>query len=415
MAKIDLKNALLLYFNEAWAAGREGAMLETALYGQQGKFVAAETVPPETAALMRNVIAIAPAGAVLISDVEAPARNRARFIQALPNVIERLTGAEADHIHTAPGPWNGSGRLPVAVTGKAWIEGALARLKTGGLTVTSMIPETLLPPIAEKRWSLVIGENTCFIKTGPLAGMALDTPTHPRPPEGLLMLVAQAREKDAAPEAIRVFVIGDHPSPNIAEWETALSVKVESAGPWNWRPLSGSAQETIELLQGPLAPPRPPIIAKWGAVSAPAMAALTGIIFMTTLALKARSMRIEEAELKSRIEKSFHKAMGNAAMADPLSQTSQTLDNLRWRAGLAGPAGVDGLLAQAAEPITAHAKLKTLAYSKGELKLTLVMNKDAIADSLFRKLKDAGVVYDNLGSVNRPYGQEVTLVIKEAP
>ena len=119
MAKIDLKDALLLYIDEGaeilrWARyGPEGHLGDCG----QGATGWSRTMPP------RRVIAIAAAGTVLLTRVDAPKRNRSKYLSALPNVIEETVCREAENIHVAPGPWPQAGLLPVAVVDKGSDEG----------------------------------------------------------------------------------------------------------------------------------------------------------------------------------------------------------------------------------------------------------------------------------------------------
>lgn len=360
----------------------------------------------------RRVIAIAAAGTVLLTRVDAPKRNRSKYLSALPNVIEETVCREAENIHVAPGPWPQAGLLPVAVVDKGWMTAALSKLTGSGAKPTSMIIETLMAPVMDGNWSVVIGADQCFVRTSGFDGMALDIPEENSPPQALAMLMEQARADGLEPDTITVYHDNSWPGLRLDDWMNTLGVGIESAGVWDW---AGAApemeEETIELLQGAFAPVG---AGDWSRWLIPAAAAIVAIILnIGAITMDLNHKIKEEAALRQRIEESFRQTLGDVVMADAQWQLKQYLQTMRWRAGMGGDPGLDGLLALAADPLAQSAKLKSLEYSAGELRLTLVMLEKRKPEALIGELDKAGLATRQETAGLGRHGMETTLLITQ--
>jgi len=415
MAQIDLKNALLLYIGESWpqAQGAEG--MAWAAYDGQGALAASgDGAPPAPAAHgFKRRIAIAPSAVTLLIRLDAPAKNRTRFLQALPNAVEGALSCPSENIHTAPGSLSDDGKLPVAVVAFDWMQKTIAKLGTMGLRPDSMAPEILMAPLKPNAWSVVIGGGRQFARTGPWTGMELDAPTNGKPPVALAMLMEEARTAGSAPEVIHIYNADATHGCEVSDWTETLGVPVEKSGAWDWRhAIAGIDGFHVELLQGTFEPARPLAPARWIAAIA-LIIAFTALAHLGTAALELRSLRHDIIKQSTQLEKSFRQVFGAASMVDPVSSLGKRLDELRWRAGLTGAHGPDVMLAMAAEAISASARLKALDYSEGQLRLTLVMDGGKMTDDLASQISAAGLDCKVAKSELRDGGLEAELLIKE--
>ena len=99
----------------------------------------------EAGARDKEIWAIVPATALSWQRIELPAglqRQTQRLQTALQSLLEEPLLDEADAVHMALQPhWQAGQSAWVAVCNKAWLQGHLAQLQTGGHTVHRIVPE----------------------------------------------------------------------------------------------------------------------------------------------------------------------------------------------------------------------------------------------------------------------------------
>ncbi|MDH5638388.1 MAG: type II secretion system protein GspL [Nitrospinota bacterium] len=417
MAKNNLKNTFFIYIDENLGLGLDISEPEWAIFDSNGNMAESGVGQPPVAAFeqAKRLIAIAPAGAVLLTSLEAPARNFATFLQALPNIVEGITGREAGKIHAVPGPRVKNGPLPVAVTDLQWIENTIKNIDAMGIGLTSMIPETLLTPLNNNSWSVVLGERTHFVRTGLFSGMPLDISAEDRPPEALFMLLEQARQEDRAPNFIQVFTQDGQTTFLHDRWEEELGVRVDNGGHWDWRTFAGEALENrMELLQGKYTPSRGHLWDLLGYTSA-LFFFLAALVLLSAPAMDVRKKRSEENVLISKIEQSFRRVFDDQVMADPEWQVSAVLEKSRWRAGVSGMTGFYKLMAALTNPVGAYSRVKAISYAQSSITLTVVMNPKQSPEQLASALIKAGLRCEISAVKEHDYGPEVTFIITDEP
>jgi len=121
-----------------------------------------------------QVIVAVPAAAVLLTTVAVNLRNRRKLQQALPYLLEDQLLREVEAYHFAIGPVR-QGRLSVAVVARERMDAWMDWLRAADLQAAHLLPETLLLPFQEDRWTLLIQPQMTWVRTGECSGFACDT------------------------------------------------------------------------------------------------------------------------------------------------------------------------------------------------------------------------------------------------
>src|SRR5436190_3766535 len=109
----------------------------------------------------RRVALIVPAGDVLATDSDAPAKGAAKLAQVVPYALEERVADEIEHLHFAIGERSaGSARVPVLVVARALLEGWISEARAAGLNPTAIYPESaLLPAMPGQLIALLDGDS----------------------------------------------------------------------------------------------------------------------------------------------------------------------------------------------------------------------------------------------------------------
>ena len=112
-----------------------------------------------------------PAAQTLLTEIQAPARARSKFMQALPYALEEQLLSDPESAHFAVQPLN-SGRYAVAVTARDRLRLWLERLQMAGFQPSVLCPVTLAVPCEPDSWCLVWDQDEVWLRTGEYAGLA---------------------------------------------------------------------------------------------------------------------------------------------------------------------------------------------------------------------------------------------------
>src|SRR6186713_2770985 len=95
----------------------------------------------------RRLAVIVPAGEVLATDSDAPAKSAAKLAQVVPYALEERVADEIENLHFAIGERTaGTSRVPVTVVQRSRVERWLTELRAAGLAPQAIYPESTLLP-----------------------------------------------------------------------------------------------------------------------------------------------------------------------------------------------------------------------------------------------------------------------------
>lgn len=345
---------------------------------------------------------IVPASRVLLSSVQAPARNRKKFMQALPYAVEDRIMTDPESVHVAAGEEQENSEMPLAIVDRAWLRQVLNGLNGSGIKPVRAEVETLLAPCKTGVWALIWRGNGGFVRQGPHSGFPLDGGDADHPPAALQLAIEEAA--DNRPASIQLHLDGTS-APNLGAWSSGLGVPVTSGGKWQW---PASAEHGINLLQGEFAAGS--ARADWLPRLRPALmlaSLILGLHVAFTLGDWAM-LKLEKHRLTASMEQSFRKAFPDAkVIVDAPLQMSRNLAGLRHGAGMVEQNDFLPLLARVAPMLGTEARLRGLEYQQENLKIRLILPNPAAAESLRASLPQARFTAGN----SSPAGLETELTI----
>lgn len=347
---------------------------------------------------------IIPANRVLLSQVQLPAQNRKKFMQALSYAVEDRIMADPESVHVAAGPVLENGDMPVAIVERAWLENMLASLQQAGIKPVAAETEVLLLPWQEGIWTLAWHGSSGILRHAPYGGMALDGGDHLQPPPGLSLALEEAASRPASIQIDCENAI----APDITAWSNSLGVPVTLA---NGQKQHVPEQQGINLLQGPFAPgaTRP----DWLPQLRPAiiLIAVLASVQLTFTLLDWAMLKYEKRQLTASMEQSFRSAFPDAkVIVDAPLQMNRNLAELRHAAGLPDHNDFLPLMASIAPLLDKSSKLLKLDYQQGFLNLHLILPDRNAAETLRARLTAIPLARLESGSTS-PDGVEIQLNI----
>ncbi|HLA70862.1 MAG TPA: type II secretion system protein GspL [Steroidobacteraceae bacterium] len=353
----------------------------------------------------RRIAVIVPAGDVLVTDSDAPAKGAAKLAQVVPYALEERVADEIENLHFAIGERVGdTGRIPVTVVQRARLESWLAQLRSAGLNPTAIYPEsTLLPAMPGQLIALLDGDSITL-----------------RGAEGVPLVLPTLSITDAFEMALDMqvsTVAGLEPAPlglllyaGHEEWEahqiavdafrdrfTGVKVQLLPSGPLGVLAPAAASGEAVNLLQGAFA------IASsmqegWRAWRIAAL--LAGSLL--SLHIGARyfelsGLRKNEAALDTSIQNAFRVAMpGEKNAANARRRVEKRLAEIRGGGG--GGALLPALSAVAtARSAAPTAKIESMTFRDGTLNLRINAPDAASLDAIGQQLRGASWKADILG------------------
>lgn len=358
-----------------------------------------------------TVQVVAPAARVLLTSVKVPTRSRQKLAKLLPFAVEEKLMYDPETMHVSAGPRQPDDSLPVAVIDRIWMESVISALRQAGLHPREMWPETLLPRTQQGIWAVIWNGNGGFVRTGEFSGTPLDGGNLAEPPLALLLAVQEAKLAGQSPAQIVLRLQGDAGTPDLDQWHARLAVPVKLDKAWDWAAEALQAAVGINLLQGDFAPAGSS--ADWLPRLKPALV-LAGMIAALQLGgglVDWALLNHEKGKLLAGMEGSFRRAFPEAkVVVDAPLQMRRNLADLRHAVGQPDSGDFLPLLAKAA-PAMAGAKIQSIQYERGTLKLELQLQNISAAD-LRSRLVAAGVGAE-LDNPAAKAGGRVKLVLME--
>jgi type II secretion system protein L len=319
-----------------------------------------------------------PCEVVLASDlvtldlVAAPALQRKRLGSALRFLAEELALPDPEQLHVAATPGPARDTLCLAIVDRQWLQSLLAKLADAGLSAESAYPESLLPALAPRTWTVVLRGGEGFLRMGANEAIALDVAGANTVPAALQAALEQARAAGAVPQAIVVRPGDASELPDLGAWSTALGVPLEAGPPWHWA--GAQARPEIEILQGDFAVRRR--AAPWLQRLKPAATMAAALLLLSSVAIaidwgaKARERRLLVEEMRTLFRDTFG---ASAVLVDPPLQMARSLAELRQQAGYAGRGDFLVMLRVFAEDIRdpARHRIESVSFENAALSVTL--------------------------------------------
>lgn len=358
---------------------------------------------------------VIPANVALLTEVEAPERNRKLVFKALRFAVEDKVVAESEKLHAGIiGPVLPGGKWPVAVLDRQWMEKTLGLLAEKGVFPNSASVETLMPPVEQNSITVVWDGVEGFMRSGEFSGGALDAGSAASPPAALKLAIDEARNRGEEVKAVRLYLAGGAIPPDVSLWGRALGVECRVVGAFNWPEAvaKGAGRVTGDFLSGGLARPSRLRKMKRGLKLT---LALTGAVVLTHAGfitadwiLLKREARLLESDMRSSFKKAFPEAK---AIVDPPLQMRRNLADLRWRAGGRDMNDLAPMLAEVTTALGQDSMLRGFDYDKGVLKVDAIVPEEGVALIIRDRLMKTGMDV-KMGDIKpAPEGFEARLVV----
>ena len=295
-----------------------------------------------------------------LTRAQLPGRNRATWLKAVPYALEEQLADDVEELHFALG--RGGPQPTVATVAREDLEEWLAICNAAAIQPVAVVPEPLLLPLEEGRWSILATGQGAVVRTDSEAGFACELSTLP-----LLLELALAEAGENPPPGLTVW--GELP----ADPPQGLEIHHHPLPP-DPLALLGDYQpgQTLNLLQGPYS--RQAQLGKW--LRPWRVAAVLGALWLTLglvfqLAEYIQLSR-ERTRLEAEITQVFRQALPDTRVVNPRVQMEQRLRTLaRGESGSA--AGFLELLYRGGQTLIAFEDiaLKGLRYRNDRLDLDL--------------------------------------------
>lgn len=304
---------------------------------------------------------VLPAERVLFARLKLPKVNAATIRELLPFAVEDRLLADPSRIHAVAGSRNARGETVVAVVDRDWLRARVETLASAGLKPTTAYCESALLAGGKGDWHVVWGPSRGMLVDDEGVGASFDRGSGL--PLALRVALDEAAARGDKPASVRVHVEGGEPLPDLARWSSETGVAFAAGTQWETLANGQPAANTIDVLQGDLAPRRasalriPAGVAWLAAAIVVAQAAFIGV----------DSLRLtrERDRLEGQREAIFRGAFPEAkAVVDPELQMSRNLEELKRARGLA--AG-DDFLAQLTRIARESKSVRSVEYDGGRM------------------------------------------------
>jgi len=316
---------------------------------------------------------------VLLEEISVSAAQQRRLAASLRFLVEESTIADPERLHVAAAPATAKNLLNVGIVDRQWMGQMLARLERQGLSVRAAYPESLLPGLPARGWTVVWNGDQSFARTGECHGFALDIAAEGEVPVALRLALEEARGKSLAPDRIVVCA---------AAGTAALGVPSEAGPAWHW---SGAwRRPALDLLQAEFAARTGEGAWTQGMRRPVLLAAALALVTVSGIALDWLWKVRERNVLTAQMEQIFRNTFGDkAVVVDAPLQMRRALSQLQRQAGQIGADDFLALLGAAAERWLdpARVRIESMAYGEGTLTLVVRPIEAAQFSAVLRELR----------------------------
>jgi len=345
----------------------------------------------------RRVAVIVPAGEVLATDSDAPAKGAAKLAQVVPYALEERVADEIENLHFAIGERAAdTARVPVAVVQRTRLETWLTELRAAGLAPTAIYPEsTLLPAMPGQLIALLYGDSITLrgAEGPPQVLPALSIPDAIE--MALATQISAVPGLEPAPLGLLVYAGHD-------EWEahqlqidalrerfTGVKVQLLPGGPLSVLAPAAAAGEAVNLLQGAFAVASS-MQQGWRAWRVAALVAGALLcLHVGARYFELSGLRKSEAALDASIQEVFRVAMpGENNATNARRRVEKRLAEIRGGGG--GGALLPALSAVAtARSAAPSASIEGITFRDGTVNLRIKAPDAASLDAIGQELRGA--------------------------
>ena len=351
---------------------------------------------------------IVPSSMVGFIPAQLPPGNQSKVLGALPFLVEAGLISSPEETHAVLATQKDSS-IVVAVIQKPWVQRLLERLTRAEIFPVRLLPETLLPELAQDGWAMVCRGHDSFIRTAVGQGFPLDIDSDGENVPLLLAMALKQLEVNKRPKSIVVY---GETLKHASEWATQLGIPVTRASKQEW--FVTRTNTTVNLLQGEFQPSggisRRFVAFKSVAITLACLLALHISFSMLDYAIKANANRKLDQEMVTQFKVTFPNA--NTVVDAPL-QMQRNLDDLKHGAGQNSHADFMPLLSSVTASISSISaeRLKGMEYANNKLVLNLLMPDMEQAQAIRERLARSGLVAEIVNSHLLAQGLELQLSI----
>ena len=102
--------------------------------------------------------------------IALPDTHRQRLLKAAPYALEDQLACDIDDVHFTLGKRESDNLIPVVCINKALLKKILAQFNQATIHITAICPDLLALPLAEHQWTLLLDEQTAYIKLSAQSG-----------------------------------------------------------------------------------------------------------------------------------------------------------------------------------------------------------------------------------------------------
>jgi len=349
------------------------------LAGMSGRGRLADAAP---LARGRRVLLLVPGETVLLAQAAMPSRKPAEIARALPYALEEwlLEPPETQHFAWQRTPAG----VAAAVVARATIEHWLAHLGEVGIEPDLLLPDTLVLPWTEDRWSLLYestGSDTrLLLRSGHHDGLVCTRANLPL----VLAALLERTPLEARPQALAIWGFEAGEAATLGAELADFDVPIE----WHAAPadllaldIEATLPGDFNLLQGAYAPRRAQARRSGPRRAVVIAAALWLFSAFVYAGVHATVLARESQVLQDAIDTAFRAAVpGTHRIVDARVQMQQALDAMQHGHATGDPLS---LLAAAAAPLTqTPTTIRHLAYRDGHLEIAFASADAAVLQRL---------------------------------
>ena len=337
----------------------------------------------------RKVVLLLPGTDVSLATPELPVKGSARLAQAVPFALEEQLATDVDTLHFAVGARAADSTLtPVAVVSRALLDRWLNACRAAGLHPGAAYSESQAVPVSPNVCSLLLDENTLYVRRAEGVPYALDS-------QPLASALELALGPAAEPgEHVVFYATPAEYDQHQAQIEglrartATLQVKLLPDGALPLLAAHIADGNAINLLQGSYAPPSSfgTQLQQWRIPLA--LAAATALVFVAGQGLSLWKLKSAEKQVDAQISQVFGQVLPGQKMVNAREQIEGVLR--RGGGGSAALLPVVSALAQAVSG-TPTARVESLNFRGDALELHLTAPTVEAIDGIKQAMSRSGV------------------------
>lgn len=336
-----------------------------------------------TLATVSQIVCIVGADILFYSEVNIPAKNKQRALQAIPFALEDQLAEDIEALHFAIGKAENS-RYPVASIAHSTLKSLIEKLQQAGIKPDAIFADALCLPQNSRQWTLLQHKDKTSIRTDNGDVITTDNESLPVFIHSLLK-----QKEEHLPQTISVYLEADHELTGLSAPENIEIKQVR----YKQTPLSLfcpqlNQPEMLNLLQGPYQAKKQSKQwwQPWKTAAVIAAAAL--VLQLISGSLNLNRLQHENQLINNQITQIYKKSFPRSKkIVNARVQMENKLKQLKKSSGKSDYSFTDILLDSA--PLikqTAGAEIQGINYHNRKLEIQLVLDKLSTAENLKNQL-----------------------------